>query len=88
VDLTSVLIQIVGFATPIFYPLTIIPGTYRVLIELNPLTQILLLERALAYEGWLGPWQPWVGSFAAAAVALVGGVCIFARSWKQSALML
>ena len=53
-----------------------------------PLTQILLLERALVYEGLLGPWQPWVGSLAAATVALCGGAYAFARSWKQSALML
>lgn len=88
IDITTVLMQIVWFATPIFYPLTIIPNPYRVLIELNPLTQMLSLERALAYEGWLGPWQIWVGSFAAGAVALSAGTYLFARSWKQSALML
>jgi ABC-type polysaccharide/polyol phosphate export permease len=88
VDITAVLIQITAFAAPVFYPLSVIPSPFRVLIELNPLTQILLLERALLYGGTLGAWQNWIGSFGSAAVALTGGIFVFARGWKQSAVML
>ena len=88
IDITTVLMQIVWFASAIFYPLTIIPDPYRLVIELNPLTELLLVERALAYEGWLGPWQPWAASLLASTVTLCVGVYVFARSWKQSALML
>lgn len=88
VDLSAVLLQIFGLASPVFYPLSIVPGGFQVLIKLNPLTEILMLERGLVYGGTLGPWQPWVGSFASGLVVLTAGVFVFAHSWKQSAVML
>lgn len=50
-NIVELSIQILYWATPIFYPLSIIPEKYRIFIEYNPLTIIIINARnALIYN--------------------------------------
>lgn len=66
--LQTVLMQLLYFATPILYPLEVMPEKYRPLMALNPLyTQIRLFQR-LIYDGVAPSAAEW-GMAAAMALA-------------------
>jgi lipopolysaccharide transport system permease protein len=49
----GVLTTVLMFLSPIFYPITAIPETYRYLLYLNPITPVIELSRDLLYWGKL-----------------------------------
>ncbi len=74
-------VQLMMYATPIIYPLSVIPEKYRWLIQLNPMTAPVETFRAL----FLGGPIPWSGlgiSTAITAVLLLAGVIIFNKVEK------
>lgn len=87
-DLTNVAIQLLGYLTPTFYPLSIVPEKYHVFIELNPLYSYLLVFRGFIYEGVFAPWWAFVTMIATSLVVLVLGVWVFSRSWKNLVVLL
>jgi ABC-type polysaccharide/polyol phosphate export permease len=68
-DLLQNLLTLLFFATPILYPLSLVPGGFRPLIELNPFTHL-----AVAYQGVLflpGPFEAWPRLLAVGAASIV-----------------
>ena len=51
--LIGVILQILFFATPIFYSLEVVPERFRVLLQLNPLVVFIEQSRALLFTGAL-----------------------------------
>jgi lipopolysaccharide transport system permease protein len=47
------------FLSPIFYPLSAIPETYRGLIQLNPLTPVLNASKSVIFWGQMPQWVDW-----------------------------
>lgn len=84
-DLTFLIqfgVQLVMYATPVIYPLSVIPAKYRTIIELNPLTHIVEAFR-FSFLG-IGTWS-WGGlcySSIIAVVFLTIGLVIFNRVEK------
>ncbi len=70
----QVLLTIWLYATPLIYPLAIVPEKARPLFLLNPLTHLLALVRAPIYQGTLPPASAWLS---ATAVSLA----VFAAGW-------
>ncbi|MCB1035365.1 MAG: ABC transporter permease [Acidobacteria bacterium] len=71
------------YMTPIVYPLSLVPETFRPWVELNPLTILVGLYRE-AFLGGTVPWSPHLGWLAlASGVSLVGGLTLF-RSLKPA----
>ena len=87
-DFTAVLLQLTFFVTPTFYPLSSLSPGVRVIIELNPLTQILILFRSLLYEGTIAAWWFWAGSLGAGSLALVAGTVLLSKSSRTATVML
>ena len=87
-DLNRVILLLVGYMTPVFYPITIIPPTFRRVIEFNPVYYDLALFRSLIYGGSLASWQTWVGAFASGVFVLSVGLAVFARNWRTAAGMI
>jgi lipopolysaccharide transport system permease protein len=75
--LLPVLGNIFFFLTPIFYPLNIVPEPWRLLIQLNPMTQIITFYHELLYVRiWPQPLD--IGfAFLVAISLLVSGLCVF-----------
>jgi lipopolysaccharide transport system permease protein len=48
------------FLSPIFYPLSAIPETYRGLIQLNPLTFVLNASKSVMFWGQMPQWVDWL----------------------------
>lgn len=87
-DFIRVLLQLVVWLVPTFYPLTMIPENLRWVIQANPLYSYLLIFRAYIYKGTFGdPWH-YAMMFGTALVALGLGVYVFSRSWRNAVVKL
>lgn len=82
-DLTRVGVQLVTYLTPMFWPVSIIPERYQPLLWINPLYSYLEVFRGFMYRGEFAEWPAFVIMFGSAAAALVAGVWVFSKSWKQ-----
>lgn len=87
-DFTGVLIQLLGYLTPTFYPIEIVPESFRWVIYLNPLYSYLTVFRGFVYEGVFAPGWMFGYVFASAAGMLVIGVWVFSRSWRNLVVVL
>jgi ABC-2 type transport system permease protein len=87
-DFNRVILVLVGYLTPTFYPIGIVPHALRRVIELNPVYHDLNLFRNLIYGGSLSSWQTWVAAWGSGLVTLAVGLWVFARSWRTAAGMI
>ena len=88
IDLTAVVIQLIGYLTPTFYPITIVPENFRWIIYANPLYSYLTVFRGFVYEGQFAPAWNFVYMFGSAVVVLIVGVWVFSRSWRTLVVLL
>lgn len=58
-QVVAVLVTVVMFLSPIFYPVTALPESYRVLIYFNPLTLLMEELREALFWGHALPWLEW-----------------------------
>ncbi len=87
-DLVAILVLLLGYLTPTFYPLSIVPSHFRIFIVANPLYSYLLVFRGLAYEGAFAPWWAWTVMTLTALLSLLIGTYVFSRRWRSLAVML
>lgn len=67
--ITSVLL----FLSPVFYPISVLPEKYRLLMLLNPLTYIIEESRQILVYGAIPDWSKWMISTAIGlAVSMLG----------------
>ena len=75
--IVGVIVQVLFFATPIFYPLSAIPEEYRWLMAMNPLTPMIDLVRGNLIFGVVGEPIVWMTAFIVGLVAMVLGYAWF-----------
>jgi ABC-2 type transport system permease protein len=78
--LYQLLVQVLFFLTPIVYPSEIVPAEFRWLVQLNPMSLMVDLFRALLYRGQIPPLSQWATATGIALTTLVIGWALF--SWK------
>ena len=75
------LTQVWFFASPVFYPSSLVPEAYRVVYGLNPMVGVIEGFRWALLPGASTPdWPMLAISFCAASVLLLGGLLYFHRS--------
>ncbi len=77
-------LQLLGFLTPTFYPLTSVPASVRSVINLNPLTHFLGLFRDATYAGQVGAPSEWLICALATVLALAVGAASFGRAARHA----
>jgi len=87
-DLTNVLLYLIGYLTPTFYPITIIPKAYRHFLLLNPLFSFVDVFRHFEYGGTLPPVLTSTLSVVMGVVGLLVGLKIFVVRWPRVAARL
>lgn len=78
--LTTFLIQVGMFLTPIIYPLSVIPEKWRTLVMLNPLAGIIETFRALFFAQLPLSFKPLLFSAGLTLAVLLAGLVAFRRS--------
>lgn len=68
------------YATPIFYPITIIPAAWQGIFRLNPMFQLIDFLRTIVLQGAWPTAGQWGACLLCAAVPLALGVVIFRRT--------
>jgi ABC-type polysaccharide/polyol phosphate export permease len=87
-DLVAILVVMIGYLTPTFYPIEIVPPGFRLAIEANPLYSYLVVFRGLVYEGAAAPLWNWVVMFGTGGGLLALGAYVFSRQWRTLAALL
>lgn len=88
IDLTGVLLQMIGYLTPTFYPITIVPDRFLWLMYANPLYSYLLVFRGFVYEGVFAPGWAFAYMLVTAVGVLLLGAWTFSRSWRRLVVLL
>ena len=83
VELTRLGVTLLTYATPVFYPVSIIPERFLPLVHANPLYSYLEVFRSLMYRGEIPPGWQWGVMIGSALLALAFGVWVFSRSWRS-----
>lgn len=87
-DLVGILVLLLGYLTPTFYPLSIVPPDFRVVIYSNPLYSFVAVFRELLYGGTYAPLWNWAVMMGTSAVFLALGAYVFSRRWPSLAAAL
>ena len=87
-EFVGVVLQLLAYLTPSFYPVTIVPDHFRIFIELNPLYSYLVVFRHFVYRGDMPPSQFLIYMSVTAVVSLAVGVWCFSRSWRRLVVLL
>lgn len=78
-------LQLWLFATPIVYPVSLVPERYRALLALNPLSGLVEAFRHSLDPATTLHWDLLIASIAVTAVLFVGAIVFFARSERAFA---
>lgn len=77
--LYGVLINLLSYATPIFYPESIVPDKFSLLLKLNPLYYFFKAIRQALYENCIPDLHIMFYCFGLAIVAIVLGILVFKK---------
>ena len=77
--LVPFLLQLGFFATPIAYPLSLVPERWQPLVGLNPMAGFVALFRWALLGSQINPWPTFAVSAITTAVILVAGLLVFRR---------
>jgi ABC-2 type transport system permease protein len=87
-NIINILLLMLGYLTPIFYPISALSEEVRQLVELNPLTAFLNCFR----WGFFGygdfQWLDWISIFAYSIFFYWLGNIIFRRNWPNTVAMI
>jgi ABC-type polysaccharide/polyol phosphate export permease len=83
-ELLRVLLTLVTYLAPVFYPFSIVPKSYRLIERLNPLYHFVTTFRDCLYGDSLGPWTHYAAMLVSAAVILGVGSVAFARAGRKT----
>lgn len=87
-DFVRVILQLVIWLVPTFYPLEMIPEQYQFVIKLNPLFSYLEVFRGFLYRGSFAPTWNFVVMVVSALFFLAFGVWVFSKSWRNMVVKL
>ena len=80
VEMVTVILSVVMYLTPIFYPKEIVPEKWRWIVRFNPVRSILEVFRDPIYYGKIPPFRHLGTCVLIAAIALIVGAVAFRRS--------
>jgi lipopolysaccharide transport system permease protein len=81
----SLIVQVIFYLTPIFYPITAVPKAMRPMLELNPLTPIIDNSRQVLLWGAMPDWGSFGLSLTVSVCLMVLGYAWFMKTKKAFA---
>lgn len=80
IEMIGVLLTLLMYMTPLFYPMDIVPDRFRWAVRFNPMRSILEVFRDPIYFGKIPPWTHLSVAAGITLVALLVGAVAFRRS--------
>ena len=87
-NIVNVLLMILMYLTPIFYPISVMNPTMQHIIRLNPLTSYLEVFRWAFSNNAFPTWHNWAYMFITAACSFILGASVFKKFWPRTVAML
>jgi ABC-type polysaccharide/polyol phosphate export permease len=87
-NLVVILLSLMTYITPIFYPKEILKPIVRQVVSLNPVTSYLDVFRFVFASTGSATTFDWIYMFVTAIVALLLGIHIFSKMWPKSVVMM
>lgn len=86
--IVTILLQLLTYLTPIFYPKEMLPSGVRILVGLNPLTSYLDVFRHAVNGTEIATIFDWFYMFGSATCAILLGLLVFQKTWKKTVVMM
>jgi ABC-type polysaccharide/polyol phosphate export permease len=83
-----VVLQLLFYLTPVFYPKDILSTPIKLVVSINPLTSYLEIFRFVFANTGKATLFDWVYMFSSSTVILLLGLVIFKKAWAKSAVMM
>jgi ABC-type polysaccharide/polyol phosphate export permease len=87
-NIVNVLLMILMYFTPVFYPITILSPRLQSIIQMNPLTSYLDIFRWAFSNNGSATLSDWIFMFATSLLSLLLGTYVFKRYWPRTVAML
>jgi ABC-type polysaccharide/polyol phosphate export permease len=87
-NIIAIILQLLFYLTPVFYPKDILNETVRLIVSLNPLSSYLDIFRFVFADTGKTTLFDWVYMFSSSTIVLVLGLVIFKRAWAKSVVMM
>ena len=78
-NVTQILLRLFMFAAPVIYPMSAIPGKYRIWLWLNPLTWVIETFRGAFLNGREIPFVHMLVCFSTVSIVLMIGIVLFRK---------
>jgi ABC-type polysaccharide/polyol phosphate export permease len=87
-NIVNVLLMMLMYFTPVFYPISILSSRLQRIINFNPLTSYLNIFRwAFSNNAEVTAWN-WIYMFSSSLVSITLGILIFKKFWPRTVAML
>jgi ABC-type polysaccharide/polyol phosphate export permease len=87
-NIVNVLLMILMYFTPVFYPITILSPRLQSIIQMNPLTSYLDIFRWAFSNNGSATLSDWIFMFATSLLSLLLGTYVFKKYWPRTVAML
>ncbi|MGD9943371.1 MAG: ABC transporter permease [Burkholderiaceae bacterium] len=81
-QVAAILTMVLMFLSPVFYPLSAVPESFRFWMQLNPLTSIIEQSRLVLIDGAMPDWTAWATMLGLSVVVAWLGFCWFQYTRK------
>ena len=82
-SLIGILLLMLQYMTPVFYPITVLGPHTLAVIKLNPLTSFLIVFRDVFGGNGVADWHMWGYMIASSVAVFIFGFYVFARKWPK-----
>lgn len=87
-NIIDVVLRLLFYITPVFYPKDILSAPIRLIVSLNPLSSYLDIFRFVFTNTGKATLFDWVYMFSSSAIVLFLGLVIFKKAWAKSTVMM
>ncbi len=86
--IVTILLQLLTYLTPVFYPKEILTGWVKVIVEINPLTSYLDVFRHVINGTENATFFDWTYMFTSAFAGILIGLLVFKNQWTKNVVMM
>jgi ABC-type polysaccharide/polyol phosphate export permease len=87
-NIVNVLLMILMYFTPVFYPISILSPKLQQVIQMNPLTSYLDIFRWAFSNNASATLSDWLFMFSTSILSIIIGITVFKKFWPRTVAML